>query len=204
LVVCYRQKGPNAVRSSTPGTDHDNRVGCLQHGVGSSTRRAPDRREVILNRNLSPHKLPQTTSGFSSTSVFCQAQQGDYCALDNVTAVTYINKLGGTHSQALCQLALMIWDWCIQRDVFLVAEHQPRKDNITTDHKSRSTKDRCAEPPSLPADTTADGSSTDSPVCIAINKATAKFLQLETRSRSDCNRCRTGRRREGLPTLRGA
>ena len=63
--------------------------------------------------------------------------------LDNVTAVTYINKLGGTHSQVLCQLALTIWDWCIQRDVFLVAEHLPGKDNITADRESRTMKDRC-------------------------------------------------------------
>jgi len=63
--------------------------------------------------------------------------------LDNVTAVTYINKLGGTHSQPLCQLVLTIWDWCIQRDVYLVAEHLPGKDNITADRESRSTRDRC-------------------------------------------------------------
>jgi len=63
--------------------------------------------------------------------------------LDNVTAVTYINKLGGAHSQALCQLALTIWDWCVQREVFLVAEHLPGKDNITADRESRSMKDRC-------------------------------------------------------------
>jgi len=63
--------------------------------------------------------------------------------LDNVTAVTYINKLGGTHSQPLCQLALTVWDWCIRRNVFLVAEHLPGKDNITADRESRTTKDRC-------------------------------------------------------------
>ena len=62
--------------------------------------------------------------------------------LDNVTVVAYINKLGRTHSQILCQLALKIWDWCIQRDVFLVAEHLPGKDNITADRESRS-KDHC-------------------------------------------------------------
>jgi len=63
--------------------------------------------------------------------------------LDNVTAVTYINKLGGTHSEALCQLALTIWDWCVQRDVFLVAEHLPGKDNITADRESQSMKNCC-------------------------------------------------------------
>ena len=95
--------------------------------------------------------------------------------LDNVTAVTCINKLGGAHSQALCQLALMIWDWCIQRDVFLVAEHLPGKDNITS-HDQQRTVRLDAEPPSLPADTTADGSSIDRPDYISINKATAEFL----------------------------
>ena len=29
--------------------------------------------------------------------------------IDNVTAMTYINKLGSTHSLVLCQLALTIW-----------------------------------------------------------------------------------------------
>ena len=63
--------------------------------------------------------------------------------LDNVTAVTYINKLGGTHSPVLCQLALTIWDWCIQRDIFLLAEHLPGKDNVAADQELRSMKDRC-------------------------------------------------------------
>ena len=63
--------------------------------------------------------------------------------LDSVTAVTYINKLGGTHSLPLCQLALTIWDWCIQREIFLLAEHLPGKDNVIADQESRSMKDRC-------------------------------------------------------------
>ena len=45
--------------------------------------------------------------------------------LDNMTAVTFINRMGGTHSKLLCQLALALWEWCIQRNLFLVAEHLP-------------------------------------------------------------------------------
>jgi len=41
--------------------------------------------------------------------------------MDNVTAVKYINKLGGTHSSLLCQLALTIWEWSLQRNKFLIA-----------------------------------------------------------------------------------
>ena len=63
--------------------------------------------------------------------------------LDNVTAVTCINKLGGTHSQPLCQLALTVWEWCLQRNVFLVAEHLPGKNNIVADRESQLTRDHC-------------------------------------------------------------
>lgn len=58
--------------------------------------------------------------------------------LDSATAVTYINKLGGNHSSLLWQLALTIWDWCIQREIFLLAEHLPGKDNALADQESRS------------------------------------------------------------------
>ena len=63
--------------------------------------------------------------------------------LDNVTAVTFINWLGGTHSKPLCQLALAFWEWCIPRNLFLIAEHLPGQQNVLADHESRSLKDRC-------------------------------------------------------------
>ena len=63
--------------------------------------------------------------------------------LDNVTAVTFINRLGGTHSKPLCQLALAFWEWCIPRNLFLIAEHLPGQQNVLADHESRSQKDRC-------------------------------------------------------------
>ena len=63
--------------------------------------------------------------------------------LDNVTAVTFINRLGGTHSKPLCQLALAFWEWCIPRNLFLIAEHLPGQQNVLADHESRSLKDRC-------------------------------------------------------------
>ena len=63
--------------------------------------------------------------------------------LDNVTAVTFINRMGGTHSKPLCQLALALWEWCIQRNLFLVAEHLPGQQNVLADHESRSLRDQC-------------------------------------------------------------
>ena len=66
-----------------------------------------------------------------------------FLRLDNVTAVTFINRIGGTHSKPLCQLALALWEWCIQRNLFLVAEHLPGQQNALADHKFRSPRDRC-------------------------------------------------------------
>ena len=60
--------------------------------------------------------------------------------LDNVTAVTYIHKMGGTHSYVLCDLAIQMWEWSMQQNVFFSAEHLPRKENVIADEESR---DRC-------------------------------------------------------------
>ena len=35
--------------------------------------------------------------------------------LDNVTAIAFINRMGGTHSQDLSDLAVEIWRWCMER-----------------------------------------------------------------------------------------
>jgi len=57
MVVCSRQEGPNAISPTMSDTDHDNRVGFLQHRMGSLTRRAPDRWKVVPRGNFPPHKL---------------------------------------------------------------------------------------------------------------------------------------------------
>jgi len=63
--------------------------------------------------------------------------------LDNITAVSYINKMGGTHSQALCRLSIALWDWSLQRNIFLTAEHLPGEQNVIADQESRAMRDRC-------------------------------------------------------------
>jgi len=64
------------------------------------------------------------------------------CKSDNVTAVTYLNQKGGTHSEVLCRLALEIWEWCLDRGITAMAEHLPGSDNETANQESRSAQDR--------------------------------------------------------------
>ena len=56
---------------------------------------------------------------------------------DNSTMVAYINKVGGTQSPSLCRLALDVWAWCRQHDIFLVASHLSGDKNVLADALSR-------------------------------------------------------------------
>ena len=61
--------------------------------------------------------------------------------MDSQVAISYINKLGGTHSQKLSNLALELWSWCIQRSITVHAEHVPGQLNVTADYESRHFND---------------------------------------------------------------
>ena len=56
---------------------------------------------------------------------------------DNVTAMSYINKRGGTSSLSLMDLAKEIRKWCMEREISLKAEQVPRILNTIADRKSR-------------------------------------------------------------------
>jgi hypothetical protein len=57
--------------------------------------------------------------------------------MDNTAAVAYINKMGGTHSQVLSNLALDLWEWCIHNNMEVSAQHLPGHLNIRADRESR-------------------------------------------------------------------
>ena len=61
--------------------------------------------------------------------------------LDNMTAIAFLNRMGGTHSVPLCNLAVQIWKWCLERNVFIHAEHLPGKLNVRADWHSRHVQD---------------------------------------------------------------
>ena len=56
---------------------------------------------------------------------------------DNTTVVTYINKMGGTHSHALNDLTKQIWNWAITKKIHLSAVHLPGVLNSEADYLSR-------------------------------------------------------------------
>ena len=61
--------------------------------------------------------------------------------IDNSTAVTYINKMGGTHSLQCNAITRKIWSICIEYSIMLSASHIPGKFNIEADFASRNFND---------------------------------------------------------------
>ena len=58
--------------------------------------------------------------------------------MDSTTAVAYVNRMGGTHSSTLSNMACSLWQWCLQRGITLSAEHLPGIHNQTADAESRT------------------------------------------------------------------
>lgn len=56
---------------------------------------------------------------------------------DNTTSIAYINKAGGTFSQACSDAAKLVWIWCQERDNWVAATHIPGVSNVEADFASR-------------------------------------------------------------------
>ena len=61
--------------------------------------------------------------------------------IDNRTAIAYLNHKGGTASKELSKLAVEIWEWCLQRNLTIHAEHIHGKLNNRADSESRRNLD---------------------------------------------------------------
>ena len=56
--------------------------------------------------------------------------------LDNTTAIQYINKMGG-RKPLLNTLTKEMWEWCVAKDIWIIAFHIPGKHNARADALSR-------------------------------------------------------------------
>lgn len=60
----------------------------------------------------------------------------------NTTAISYINNMGGIKSKKCNELAIEIWEWCSDRNIWLKCCHIPGKVNIEADRLSREFNDQ--------------------------------------------------------------
>ena len=61
--------------------------------------------------------------------------------IDNMTALSYLVKMGGTRSPELLQVAKEIWDYLLANGIAVTAEYLPSSLNIQADWQSRNHKD---------------------------------------------------------------
>ena len=57
--------------------------------------------------------------------------------MDNVTALTFINKMGRTKSRVLASLSRELWQWCLQTQIAVSAAHISGILNVNADRESR-------------------------------------------------------------------
>lgn len=104
----------------------DNRDRCLNQGVGcpfpgskhGGGRWYPQEKEQRINSL-------ELLAGSLAVKTFATGLGKVHILLlmDNVSAVSYINKLGGTHSLVLNSLTHDLWTWCLNNQVSLTAQH---------------------------------------------------------------------------------
>jgi hypothetical protein len=80
-------------------------------------------------------------AAFLGLRSFCRHERNIEILLriDNTTAISYINRMGGIQYPHLNSVARDIWNWCEQRNLFIFASYIKSKDNIEADRASRIT-----------------------------------------------------------------
>lgn len=61
---------------------------------------------------------------------------------DSTTAISYVNKYGGCRSQSCHEVAMSIWKWCQEMNIFIFASYISTSENYLADFRSRETLDQ--------------------------------------------------------------
>lgn len=61
--------------------------------------------------------------------------------VDNTTAISYINRMGGVQFPHLNNLTRTIWQWCEERNIWIFVSYINSKDNVEADQESRRNPD---------------------------------------------------------------
>ena len=74
-------------------------------------------------------------ASFFGLKAFCKNEQGIHVQVysDNSTTVNYINAMGCTLSRECNSIAKYIWQWCIDKQIWLTAAHIPGVKNVEAD-----------------------------------------------------------------------
>ena len=111
--------------------------------MGCPPRFNPDRGKMVKKEASSHINFLKLKAAFLAFQVLVPSVKGPHICfgIDNCTAMSHINKLGGTRSQKLPNLEIEIWNYALNGNLIISAIHIPGKLNVLADHKSRIFKD---------------------------------------------------------------
>ena len=68
---------------------------------------------------------------FHGLKSFCKECSHIYVKLktDSSCAKAYINSMGGVQSSACNDITKIVWAWCIEKNIWISAEHTPGSEN---------------------------------------------------------------------------
>ena len=111
--------------------------GAVCNGVRTGGPWSPEERTMHIN-------CLELLAAFLAVKCFAKDKTNltIHLKMDSMSALTYINKLGGTISPQLNNLAKELWLWCMKRGILLKAQHLAGVLNTIADNESRVMKDR--------------------------------------------------------------
>ena len=124
---------------SFPKSRNGYRNRCLQRGLGGSLQWNVNRGSLVYGRKSSPYKCFGIKGRNLCSKSFCKTKQDINVLLkmDNRSAVAYVNRMGGTRSETLTDLAKEMWEWALQQNIHIMAIHIPGMTNLRADFASR-------------------------------------------------------------------
>ena len=122
---------------SVPKSRNGYRNRCLQrrlgaHYNGMSIRGHWSMAEKGLHKNALELK-----AGIFAVKAFEKQKQNINVLLkmDNRSAVAYVNRMSGTRSEILTDLAKEMWEWALQQNIHIMAIHIPGMTNLRADSR---------------------------------------------------------------------
>ena len=84
----------------------------------------------------------EMSAAFMGLCAYCADRSNIHVKLNinNTTAIAYINQIGGMRSYKCNELAKAVWDWCIERHIWVTACHLPGVLNVVAGKKTKTKK----------------------------------------------------------------